>query len=345
MAENYISMRAFAKMAGVSPATVSHVFSNPESVAKATAKRVLELAENVGFAPNIVAKAAFGESTKSIGVILSTLSDSYFGGIARAVQTELIKADYLPIFIDAAGSPEDSLRRLLKHKVDALVIGCSDENLNIPKICMNQMTRLPIVTIEQMRLGLWSDSVINDDYDGGFQAGKHLVSLGHKRFGACTYGESRSNCIPRINGFRDAIRQSGGILEDKFIAHLAAGKAKSDGENAMKEELTEMLKAPDIPTAFFATTDFLALHLYDAAKKNGLRIPRDLSVVGFGDLQFDQYISPALTTIRQNPEIIGKKTVELLLKRLKDPQRQIEEIRVPVKLLVRESTTKEKGSK
>ena len=88
----------------------------------------------------------------------------------------------------------------------------SDENLNIPKICRNQMTRLPIVAIEQMRPGVCSDSVLNDDYDGGFQAGKHLISLGHRRFGACTYGEERSNCIPRIIGFRDAIRHSGGTL-------------------------------------------------------------------------------------------------------------------------------------
>lgn len=345
MAESYISMRSFAKMAGVSVATVSHVYSNPESVAEATVKRVLELAETVGFSPNAVAKAAFGESTKSAGIILPTLSDSYFGGIARAMQKRLIQADYLPIFIDSVDSPENSLRRLLKHKVDALVIGCSDENLNIPQICRNQMTRLPIVAIEQTRPGVCSDSVLNDDYDGGFQAGNHLISLGHRRFGACTYGEERSNCVPRIIGFRDAIRQSGGRLEDRFITHLTIRGADDDADEKMRKELEQILSAPDAPTAIFATTDYLALHVYDAAKKLGLRIPEDISVVGFGDLQFSPYLNPALTTIRQNPAIIGTKTAELLLKRLENPERKIETIRVPVQLQVRESTAKEKSCK
>ena len=314
MAESYISMRSFAKMAGVSVATVSHVYSNPESVAEATVKRVLELAETVGFSPNAVAKAAFGESTKSVGIILPT-------------------------------PPENSLRRLLKHKVDALVIGCSDENLNIPQICRNQMTRLPIVAIEQTRPGVCSDSVLNDDYDGGFQAGNHLISLGHRRFGACTYGEERSNCVPRIIGFRDAIRQSGGRLEDRFITHLTIRGADDDADEKMRKELEQILSAPDAPTAIFATTDYLALHVYDAAKKLGLRIPEDISVVGFGDLQFSPYLNPALTTIRQNPAIIGTKTAELLLKRLENPERKIETIRVPVQLQVRESTAKEKSCK
>lgn len=338
MAQSYISMRSFAKMAGVSVATVSHVYSNPDSVSKATAKRVLELAETVGFSPNAVAKAAFGESTQSIGILLPSLSDSYFGGIARAIQKRLIQADYLPIFIDSVDSSEDSLCRLLKHKVDALVIGCSDENLNIPKICRNQMTRLPIVAIEQMRPGVCSDSVLNDDYDGGFQAGKHLISLGHRRFGACTYGEERSNCIPRIIGFRDAIRHSGGTLEDRFITHLTIHGAENDGDRKMRKELEKILSASDAPTAIFATTDYLALHVYNAAKKIGLRIPEDVSVVGFGDLQFSPYVNPPLTTIRQNPALIGTKTAELLLKRLKHPDRNMENICVPVELLVRGST-------
>ena len=181
MAETYISMRQFAKMAGVSPATVSHVFSNPESVAKDTVKHVLELAEHVGFSPNLVAKAAFGEPTRSVGVLLSSLSDRYFGGIAAGMQAALIRAGYLPIFIAGTSAPEESQIRLLKHKVDALVIGCSDEHLNIPSICMKQMARMPVVVIEQLRPGLWCDSVLNDDFDGGLQAGRHLAELGHRR--------------------------------------------------------------------------------------------------------------------------------------------------------------------
>ncbi len=345
MAESYISMRAFAKMAGVSAATVSHVYSNPSSVSDATVKRVLALAEAVGFSPSAVAKAAFGESTKSVGILLPSLSDSYFGGIARAIQKTLIQEDYLPIFLASVESPEDALRRLLKHKVDALVIGCSEENLRIPKFCRTQMNRLPIVALEQVRPGLWSDSVLNDDYDGGLQAGKHLIDLGHRRFGACTYGEDRSNCVPRIAGFRDAIRLGGGMLEERFIVHLDSRGSDKEGDAEMQNRLETILSGPDAPSAIFATTDFLALHVYKAAEKAGLRIPEDLSVIGFGDLQFSDYIDPSLTTIRQNPAVLGTRTVELLLKRLADPERKIETIRVPVQLQVRGSTAKEKSWK
>ena len=345
MAETYISMRQFAKMAGVSPATVSHVFSNPESVAKDTVKHVLELAEHVGFSPNLVAKAAFGEPTRSVGVLLSSLSDRYFGGIAAGMQAALIRAGYLPIFIAGTSAPEESQIRLLKHKVDALVIGCSDEHLNIPSICMKQMARMPVVVIEQLRPGLWCDSVLNDDFDGGLQAGRHLAELGHRRFGVCIYGESASNSLFRLNGFRTAIEQSGGELPEEFVTRLDFHCSESDAGRKLTEELIAILRRPDAPTAFFATTDYLALRVYDAARALKLRIPQELSIVGFGDLQFGSYISPALTTVRQDPETIGRKTAELVLNRLQEPRRAIEEIRVPVQLIVRESTAKREGGK
>ena len=345
MAETYISMRQFAKMAGVSPATVSHVFSNPESVAKDTVKHVLELAEHVGFSPNLVAKAAFGEPTRSVGVLLSSLSDRYFGGIAAGMQAALIRAGYLPIFIAGTSAPEESQIRLLKHKVDALVIGCSDEHLNIPSICMKQMARMPVVVIEQLRPGLWCDSVLNDDFDGGLQAGRHLAELGHRRFGVCIYGESASNSLFRLNGFRTAIEQSGGELPEEFVTRLDFHWSEADAGRKLTEELIAILRHPDAPTAFFATTDYLALRVYDAARALKLRIPQELSIVGFGDLQFGSYISPALTTVRQDPETIGRKTAELVLNRLQEPRRAIEEIRVPVQLIVRESTAKREGGK
>ena len=330
MAETYISMRQFAKMAGVSPATVSHVFSNPESVAKDTVKHVLELAEHVGFSPNLVAKAAFGEPTRSVGVLLSSLSDRYFGGIAAGMQAALIRAGYLPIFIAGTSAPEESQIRLLKHKVDALVIGCSDEHLNIPSICMKQMARMPVVVIEQLRPGLWCDSVLNDDFDGGLQAGRHLAELGHRRFGVCIYGESASNSLFRLNGFRTAIEQSGGELPEEFVTRLDFHCSEADaGRTVFRHRIAGVW----------------ALRVYDAARALKLRIPQELSIVGFGDLQFGSYISPALTTVRQDPETIGRKTAELVLNRLQEPRRAIEEIRVPVQLIVRESTAKREGGK
>jgi LacI family transcriptional regulator len=332
----YISLRKFSKLAGVSPATVSHVFSNPSSVADTTVKRVLNLAEQVGFTPSAVARAAFGEATRSIGVMTSTV----FIGLIRCIQDRLVQADYLPILISMEGPASDAVTRMLKHKVDGLILGVCDERLNFSEICERQMVRLPTVVLETKRPWLWADSVLNDDYDGGVQAANHLLALGHRRFGVIKFGEDIvSNCIDRIKGFRDTIVAAGGVLDDNFIGPDYFSGSTENHASDMIRKIRQIISKPNVPTAFFCTTDYLALYFYEAAKQENRRIPADFSVVGFGDLDFSPYLHVSMTTLRQGVKQLGARAAELILNRIREPESPLQNVLVPVELVVRESTT------
>ena len=325
-------------MVGVSPSTISRVFSNPESVAKTTVKRVLELAENVGFSPNIVAKAAFGESTKSIGVILPLFTDHFYGTLAETIQNTLIENNYLPIFLTVNKTAEDPMKRLLQHNVDALILATSDERLNIPAICKKQLARLPIIVVDNIHPGFYSDLILNDDRYGGQLAGEHLARLGHTKFGVCIYGEENSNSRTRLRGFEDALREQGITSENITTLSLGFHKTVDIELGKLKVQIKELLSSVERPTAFFCAKDPLAFLVYETAFELGIKIPEDLSVIGFGNSNFGPYCTPPLTTINQHPEIIGKKAVELVLKRLQDPAAPIEEFRIPVELTTRKST-------
>ncbi len=334
--QKYISLRQFAKMTGFSPATVSHVYTAPSTVAKSTVRQVLELADKVGFTPSAVARAAFGGATKSIGVITSTV----FNELRECIQDTLIAADYLPIHITQEGPATDAVSRILKHNVDGLILGSCDERLNFSDLCARQMRRLPTVVLETKRPDIQSDSVLNDDYDGGRQAALHLLELGHRRFGALKFGEDIvSNSMDRIRGFRDAIRSSGGFLDEHFI--FGFDPSPQDPRLRIQKLISAIrhaLSASDAPTAFFCTTDYLALYFCKAVQLEGKRIPEDFSVIGFGDLHFSEYLPVSMTSIRQNIRDLGTTAAELILQRINDPERPFEHIQIPVELIVRDTT-------
>ena len=215
--QKYISLRQFAKMAGVSPATVSHVYTAPSTVAKSTVQHVLELAEKVGFTPSAVARAAFGGATRSIGILAS----SVYQALNQSIQDTLIAADYLPILITMEGPAPDAVSRLLKHHVDGLILGACNDRLDFSELCARQIRRLPTVILETKRPNLQADSVLSDDYDGGRQAALHLLELGHRHFGVLnSVQDLPAISMDRILGFRDAVRSAGGFLEEHHLLEL-----------------------------------------------------------------------------------------------------------------------------
>lgn len=334
--QKYISLRQFAKMAGVSPATVSHVYTAPSTVAKSTVQHVLELAEKVGFTPSAVARAAFGGATRSIGILAS----SVYQALNQSIQDTLIAADYLPILITMEGPAPDAVSRLLKHHVDGLILGACNDRLDFSELCARQIRRLPTVILETKRPNLQADSVLSDDYDGGRQAALHLLELGHRHFGVLnSVQDLPAISMDRILGFRDAVRSAGGFLEEHHLLELdTTSPASRTGVREFIQTIRKVLAAPDAPTAFFCTTDYLALYFCKAVQMEGKTIPGDFSVVGFGDLDFSEYLPVPLTSIRQKMQILGASAAELVLKRIREPERPFEHLQIPVELVIRETT-------
>jgi len=330
------SLRQFARMAGVSPATVSRVFSESELVAPDTRDRIIDLANSCGFRPTAINRVSFGGLTNSVGVMVPHLAVSFFADIATGLQRQLLDADILPVVLQSGiGGDRQGIRRLIDHRVDALVLVLIDESLTSDDFVEVIRADVPLLLLGPLQLGLSCDSVDSDDVQGGRLAGEHLIGLGHRRIGFVYYGEGQSTCDQRLAGFREVLSRAGLELDSRDIAH---NPPRHGGEPELEAELRAILSRPDRPSAFFAPTDLLAMSIYRVARELGLRIPAALSVVGFGDLNFAGYVEPPLTSVIQDGVAIGERAGELIMARLsvRDAPRQT--VILPTRLVLREST-------
>ena len=330
-----LSLRKFSRLAGVSPATVSRVFSGGV-VAEPTKRRVLGLAERMSFRPSAVGATHFGSKTRSVGVILPDLRISYFSEIACGLQSSLIKKGYLPITLTITANRERELvRRLVDHRVDAVAMNLTDESIDWNDIKELLFHRIPIVSMSRFTAGAACDVVETDDEEGGRLAARRLASLGHRRIGFIYYGEGNSTCEPRFDGFRIELAKKGIHINESDIVRVSPREPHADERQA--EKIKELITRKKRPTAVFAPTDLIARIVCEVASRAGLRVPEDLSVVGFADLDFAGLHAPPLTTIRQDGIAVGKAAAEMILKRISGydapPQRHL----IPVDLVVRES--------
>ncbi len=333
-----LSLRDIARLAGVSPATVSRVYSESGMVAPKTRQRILAIAAEHGFRPSAIGQAAFGGSTRSIGVLLPDLTVSFFAEIAGGIQQELLQADYLPMVMQRIdGDPDQrAILRLLDHRVDGMILHLTDEALLPEDFALVMKASLPMVLIGAVHPTLGADTVGNDDRAGGREVGAHLVELGHRRLGFAYFGAGHSASEPRLAGFREALGRIGLALRDQDVARH--DPFDPDGDARLYADLLRILEHPDRPTAIFASTDNLAGAVYRAGREAGLRIPRDLSVAGFANLNFSPLTDPPLTTVDQLGTEVGRRAAGLILDRIRAPATLHRTEVVPPRLIVRAST-------
>lgn len=326
-------------MAGVSTATVSRVFSKPDTVAPETRQRLLKLADRIGFRPSAVGRVAFGGRTRSVGVLLPTLIVSHFAEIAAGLQARFLEDDYLPMILQHDGTDaQRAVRRLLDHKVDALILNLIHEGFTANDFSDVIKSKIPVVTLDTVRAGLPYDSVASDDLMGGRLAAEHLLELGHRKFGFLYFGEGHSSADVRLQGFREALSEHGIAITPQQIVRLDSHKESRDQD--LIADLIHILSTPNRPTAFFASTDYLALNVYETVRTLKLKIPQDLSVVGYANLNFSTSVEPPLTSICQNGYQIGLHAAEQVLKRLENPKAPITNIQIPTELITRQSTAR-----
>jgi LacI family transcriptional regulator len=334
--KSQISMREFSRKVGVSTSTVSRVFSRPDLVNAGTRDRVLKLAARTGFRPSPVTRAAIGKSTRSIGILLPALSVSYFAELAEGAQTALLDKDFLPVILsDQDKGGLRGVQRMVDHRVDALIFGVSDEAIRQPEIMAITGPDFPFVLVDQPHPGFEYDCVLNDDDGGGLQAGRHLAELGHRRVACLHYGEGTANCEARIAGCRRALEEAGGTIRAEDTVQALARGTPDAHRRAIRADIERILKQHPRPTAFFATTDLFARDVLLVARDLGIRVPDELSVVGFADLGFAELLDPPLTTVRQNGEALGRTAAELILSRLEEPTRECRRVTIPTRLIVR----------
>jgi DNA-binding LacI/PurR family transcriptional regulator len=327
------TIRDVARAAGVAASTVSRYLNGQLRVSPATEAKVLEAVAELGYVPNAPARNLARRRSGVIGFVVPEISNPYFGAIADFVVEAVERHGRLVLL---CSHRSQSVRQ--SSYIDLLASGAIDGMLYLGSFRSNERLAaaitdgLPVVVVDEPIAGLPPvSSVVMDDYAGGYQATSYLVALGHRRIAFVSGPAELGSVQERYRGYCDALRV--GCIDAEGQVNLAGQFTEQFGMSA----LPHLLAAAQPPTAAFVASDYIALGVLSAAEMHGIRVPDDLSIVGFDDIRFSQYVRPRLTTIRSPVDRLAQQGVELLFERLQDPQAPARTQVLPVELVIRES--------
>lgn len=323
------SIREVAKIAGVSPATVSRVMNGTANVDDEKRARVLSAISETGFIPNEVARSLFKKSAKTIGLIVPSIENAFFTKLSRVIEEVADKNGYRLLLCNAGrdGEKEKSLiQMMISMNVDGIIVTTSNEEL---RPILNECN-IPIVVTDRGPEKLMNcDYVHADHYAGGRMAVKHLIDCGCINI-VCIRGPvGVSSADERFRGYADVCREYG--MEEKVI------ECDYDFQAGLKATEEILKKHPEVD-GIVACNDMVAISVYKQLHRSGIAVPGQVQVVGYDDINLASLVTPELTTVAQPVEDIGRKAAELIInKNMAEKQEYVFE----VKLKERETTKKE----
>jgi LacI family transcriptional regulator/LacI family sucrose operon transcriptional repressor len=324
------SIRDVAKLAGVSPSTVSRVMNNTARVDEEKRKRVLDAIEQTGFQPNELARALFKQSSRIIGVIVSSIVNPFFSEMVRAIEEEAFEYGYRILICDSNGNVEKekmNIHMLNQMKADGLIMMAQSEMTSqIIKDC-----QMPVVVLDRRVSG---DNVIasvySDHYGGGRKAAQHLLDCGCKHL-VCVRGpQNASSGKDRYVGYRDFCREFN--IAEQIIEGDYSYDKSLETANAILEQY------PDVD-GIFACNDMAAFAICKVLQEKGYHVPEDIQVVGYDNIMFSRLFAPEITTIHQPIHEMGQLAVRIIVQHINGEEYE-KNNNFDVELIERQSTKK-----
>ncbi|EOW9268090.1 TPA: substrate-binding domain-containing protein [Vibrio cholerae] len=330
------TMKDIARLAGVSTSTVSHVINKSRFVSDEIAERVNNAAQQLNYAPSALARSLKMNRTKTIGMLVTTSTNPFFGEVVKGVERSCYHQGYNLILCNTEGDNQRmkaSINTLLQKRVDGLLLMCSTlegERLDV----FDRYPDIPIVVMDWGPILFASDKIQDNSLQGGYMAAKHLIESGHKEFGCITGPLIRHQAQMRYEGYKRALAEAGIAINPDWIVE---SDFECEGGYQAFEKLYERGK---LPSALFVSNDMMAMGVIQAASQRGLRVPDDLSLIGYDDVHIAKFMTPALTTIHQPKYRLGKAAVDTLLYRLENPDTTAQVVQLEPTLVVRNSVRK-----
>jgi LacI family transcriptional regulator/LacI family repressor for deo operon, udp, cdd, tsx, nupC, and nupG len=326
------TIKDIARVAGVSHTTVSRALNGNRAISAKTSDRIRDLAQQMGYSPNAMARSLLSQHTHTIGLVVTSIADPFVVRIVEAVESVAQKAGY-NIFLLATSHNdpvhEVAVVKTLQHRwVDAVIVTAS----RVGSLYHSELDQIqvPIVLINNQEEGKYLHSVAVDDRQGPLLAIQHLLELGHRRIGYVGTANRPKSSRQRQEGYQTALEQAGLTIDPKLII---TPNSKGDF-NRGQASLEPLLAAG--ATAVFCYNDLTAIGLQRACHKKKIALPAQLSVIGYDDIEPTLYVSPQLTTIRQPTFRLGQLAMQMALDLLnnKEVQNQV----IACELIVRDST-------
>jgi len=328
------TIKLIAKKANVSIATVSRALNDDVRVTLETRAKVKRISNELNYKPNLVARNFVKKTSYAIGLILPDISDEFFTDIIRGVDEITYKNGYYTMVSSShkhrtlADSIETFVQTGLVGGVILLMSAMTDDIKNILK-----NTKIPVVLIGGVKQEYDFDIVSIDNYQGAFNATEYLIKQKNFTKIAHITGPSENyDALLRKKGFLDACKKNGVSINKSFI--VEGNYTIDSGYHAF----IQLYGLSEKPQAIFAANDMMALGCYDAAHYFNIKIPDDISLIGFDDIFISKYINPGLTTVRVQIEEVGKTAANLLIERLNKSNGKTHSlIKIPTELIIRNS--------
>ena len=328
-----VSIKDIAREARVSHSTVSRALADSPLVATETKQRIQRIAMEMGYTPSAIARGLVTKRTATIGLVVTTIADPFIAEVVQGVEETALDHGYSVILCDCNSEPEremNCVRALRERRVDSIVVTSSRVgNLYVPLLVESDV---PIVLINNQHDSQYVYSVRSDDLVGGRLAGEHLASLGHRRVAYVAGPPGAHASRQRLSGCRLALAESGGGIPDEWVF---PGNGRAEGGQAAAEALHNRA---EWPTAVFCYNDMTAIGVMKAIRTAGMRVPEDMSIIGYDDISFASLVEPPLTTIAQAKYALGESAMRLALDLLSERARATDRVLTPV-LVERQSCT------
>lgn len=327
-----VTLAMVAETAGVSPSTVSRILTGHAKVSDAKRKAVESAIAKLNYQPNALARGLAQGRTHSIGVLTQDINSPFYGEAHRGIEDTLEATGVVPLFVSGHWNLRDETERmahLLSRRVDGVIVltgRLPDDQL------LDYARRLPIVVTGRTLKGNNIASMRVDDFKGALGAVQHLIELGHRRIAHIAGPQDHADSVERLRGYRQALEQAGIPYDKKLVVY--ADFHEPSGVLA----INQLFEARQSFSAVFASNDQTAFGARLALHQRNIRVPEDISLVGFDDLPAASYTIPPLTTVHQPIYELGAAAAQALLK-LIDGGRTKATLPEP-HLVVRNSTTR-----
>ncbi|NBI07107.1 LacI family DNA-binding transcriptional regulator [Senegalia massiliensis] len=327
-----MTIKKIAQLANVSTATVSKVINGKDKyISEATKLKILKIVEQEGYVPNGIAKSLKIKKTKTIGIIIPDVMNLFFSELARGVEDAAEKRGYTVILCNSdnkESKEEKYIQMLQEKKVDGIII-TAPENRTHQSI---KIQDIPLVLVDR-DIGTQTDQKIGritvDNRDGAYKATKYLIENGCREIGMISSNYKNKPSADRIKGYEKALDESNINIEQNKI--FLENYTIESGYNGAKK----ILKETEVD-GIFCGNDLIAIGAIKALREKDIRIPEQVKIIGFDDIQISQYMDPPLTTIRQPIYQMGEESVKMLISLIKNKGKNLEKV-LQTKLIQRGS--------
>lgn len=306
-----ITIQQVAREAGTSPSTVSRVLNRSAPVREELRDAVLQAVATLGYRPNLLARSLKIKATHCLGLVINDILNPFYSAVARGVEDCASPKGYAIMLCNTNEDPRRELEMLymLRDKaVDGIILTPTGQNLAAVEELLTD--GIAVIQIDRRLPELRASAVVVDNAGGAYQAARHLLSHGHRRIALVTYNFERMTLAEREHGFRQAMAEAALPVDDRDICRV------SFYLEDLREQLSLLLAAPNPPTALLAANNRIAIGVLGVVKELCLRIPDDIAIVVFDDLELFELCSPGITAVAQPAYTMGQKATELLMSQL-----------------------------